>query len=64
MKGLSSWIWIILFGLCGLGCYQAPVQEEWEWIGLERNTPFIMGQIEASPDTLLHYPEVVIGWVV
>lgn len=63
MKGLSGWIWIILFGLCGLGCYQAPVQEEWEWIGLERNTPFIMGQIEASPDTLLHYPEVVIGWV-
>ena len=63
MKGLSTKVWIILFIVFGIGCYEAPVKVEREWVSLPPDTPFIMGQIEASPDTLLHYPEVVIGWV-
>lgn len=45
------------------GCYQPTSSQEEGFEPLPSNTPFIMGHLEAATDTMVNYPEILVGTV-
>ena len=45
------------------GCYQATSIQNEGFEPLPSNTPFIMGHLEAAMDTMVNYPEILVGTV-
>ena len=59
----SASLMLILSILIPSGCYQATSVQNEGYELLPLNTPFIMGHLEAAMDTIVNYPEILVGTV-
>ena len=54
---------LLLIAVSFSGCYQATSVQNEGYEPLPPNTPFIMGHLEAAMDTIVNYPEILVGTV-
>jgi hypothetical protein len=59
----STCLMLILSAVSLSGCYQATSVQNEGFEPLPPNTPFIMGHLEAATDTMVNYPEILVGTV-
>lgn len=59
----SAYLMLILSVVSFSGCYQATSVQNEGFEPLPSNTPFIMGHLEAATDTMVNYPEILVGTV-
>ena len=59
----SACLMLMLSVVSFSGCYQATSVQNEGFEPLPSNTPFIMGHLEAAMDTMVNYPEILVGTV-